>query len=58
MNVYHHLLYTTPQEADGIRFSSGGLFETQPVDFQQVASIAENFGVMPQQVGASCASDL
>ena len=51
MNVYHHLLYTTPQEAER-------LFETQPVDFRQVASIAENFGVMPQQVGASCASDL
>ena len=45
MNVYHHLLYTTPQEAER-------LYETQPVDFQQVASIAENFGVLPQQVPA------
>lgn len=51
MNVFHHLLYITPQEAEG-------LYKTQPVDFQQVASIAENFGVMPQQVVERCLSKL
>lgn len=50
LNTYHHLLYTSPAEAER-------LHREQPADFLQLASIAENFGVLPQQVRAGGATE-
>lgn len=43
MNVFNHTSYLTKEEGEN-------LFKNYPEFYSQAASIAENFGIVPQQV--------